>query len=88
MLPNPSQRFEKVLTLQGLVGAAGIEPATPGFCFRDLAGSHSKYPLGLFSSAVRNPSVSGGSPPATIICIISEVPERGSPETTVINVDP
>ena len=30
MLPNPSQRHEKVSTVWGLVGAAGIEPATLG----------------------------------------------------------
>jgi hypothetical protein len=35
-------------------------------------------------SACRSPSESGVSPPATSICIINEVPERGNPETIVI----
>src|SRR5215813_6759011 len=55
-----------------------------GFCFNNFAGCHSKYPFGLFSSAERRPSVSAGSPPATSICIINDVPERGRPDTTVI----
>jgi hypothetical protein len=35
----------------------------------------------LSGSAARAPSVSAGRPPAASICIISEVPERGRPET-------
>ena len=35
-------------------------------------------------SALRYPSERTGSPPASSICIISDVPERGSPETIVI----
>jgi hypothetical protein len=33
---------------------------------------------------LRSPSERTGSPPASSICIISEVPDRGSPETMVI----
>lgn len=39
---------------------------------------------GLSTSAWRSPSERMGMPPAASICIISEVPERGSPETIVI----
>jgi hypothetical protein len=46
--------------------------------------SHSRQPRGLSASAVRSPSESGVIPPATSICIIREVPERGRPETIVI----
>jgi hypothetical protein len=33
---------------------------------------------------LRSPSQSTASPPASSICIISDVPDRGSPETIVI----
>ena len=35
-------------------------------------------------SALRSPSERTGIPPASSICIISDVPDRGSPETIVI----
>jgi hypothetical protein len=35
---------------------------------------------------LRSPSDSTGSPPAASICIIKEVPDRGSPETMVIMI--
>src|SRR5437773_731618 len=41
--------------------------------------------LWLSRSAPRILSVTGSIPPASSICIIKEVPERGSPERTVIS---
>ena len=56
-------------------------PCPSASCF---TGSNSKYPLGLSSSAVRTASVTTSRPPSASIFIIMDVPERGSPETTMI----
>ena len=46
-----------------------------------------EVPFGLSSSAVRCSSVTIGTPPAWSMFIISEVPDRGSPETTITGAD-
>jgi len=49
-----------------------------------LTRSNSKYPWGLLSSAGRRLSVRSGTPPACSILIAIDVPDLGSPETTMI----
>ena len=44
-----------------------------------------RYPRGLSTSSARIPSVTTVIPPQGSICIISDVPERGKPETIVIS---
>ena len=69
------------ITFKHLPRASAIHDAS---WRRDLTGSYSKYPRLLSASASRFSSVSAGSPPATSICIIIDVPERGRPDTIVI----
>src|ERR1700719_3401178 len=79
--PDGSDRISCEMTFTTLPSASAIRTGSFGSC---LMRSHSRYPLGLSVSALRSPSESTGSPPASSICIISDVPERGSPETIVI----
>ena len=69
------------MTLTTLPSPSAMRPGSLGSC---LMRSHSRYPRGLSVSALRSPSDRGDMPPATSICIIKDVPERGSPETMVI----
>ena len=66
------------MTLMDLPSACSM---MRGFLRSFLMSSHSKYPFRLSSSAGRLPSVMGSMPAAVSICIMSEVPERGRPET-------
>src|SRR5215471_3018391 len=69
------------MTLTTLPSASLMSEGSLGSC---LMRSHSRYPLGLSMSARRSPSETAVRPPAVSICIMSEVPERGKPETMVI----
>ncbi len=69
------------MTLTTLPSASAMQLGSLGSC---LTRSHSKYPLGLSTSAWRSPSARTGIPPAASICIIKDVPERGRPETIEI----
>ena len=69
------------ITFTALPSASAMQVGSLGNC---LMRSHSRYPRGLSTSARRSPSERIGMPPAASICIISDVPERGKPETIVI----
>jgi hypothetical protein len=51
-----------------------------------LTGSNSQQPVGLSTSAVRMPPWTISSPPASSIVMASDVPDRGSPDTTMIGL--